>query len=75
MHDVYASSFKSDAAENLGDEGNLVFTGTEDDPETLVCIANLATLLRETGKPGEAEPYYREALERRRRVLGPDEEQ
>jgi glutamate-ammonia-ligase adenylyltransferase len=33
VHGIYASSFKSD--EKLGDQGNLVFTGTRHDPETL----------------------------------------
>jgi glutamate-ammonia-ligase adenylyltransferase len=33
VHDIYSSSFKS--AENLGDTGNLVFTGTTHDEETL----------------------------------------
>jgi len=33
VHGIYSSSFKG--ADKLGDEGNLVFTGVSDDPETI----------------------------------------
>ncbi len=42
----------------------------EEHPETLASINNMGLLLRAQGKLAEAEPYWREALEKSRRVLG-----
>src|SRR5262245_42229026 len=39
---------------------------------TLEALNNLGVLLQSRGKPAEAEPYFRDALEGRRRVLGDD---
>ena len=44
----------------------------DDHPITLISINNMGRLLQNQGKLGEAEPYLREALEGRRRVLGDD---
>ena len=44
----------------------------DDHPDTLSAINNLAYLIEAQGRPSEAEPLYREALEGRRRVLGDD---
>ncbi|MCH8903617.1 MAG: tetratricopeptide repeat protein, partial [Bacteroidetes bacterium] len=41
-------------------------------PDTLISINHMGVLLDVQGKLDEAEPYYREALEGRRRVLGDD---
>jgi non-specific serine/threonine protein kinase/serine/threonine-protein kinase len=42
----------------------------DDDPRTLRSINGMGYLLKARGKLTEAEPYFREALEGRRRVLG-----
>jgi non-specific serine/threonine protein kinase/serine/threonine-protein kinase len=42
----------------------------EEHPDTLTTIANMGFLLQAQGKLAEAEPYWREALEKSRRVLG-----
>jgi tetratricopeptide (TPR) repeat protein len=42
----------------------------EEHPDTLIAISNMGFLLRAEGKLDEAEPYYREALAKYRRVLG-----
>jgi CHAT domain-containing protein/tetratricopeptide (TPR) repeat protein len=39
-------------------------------PDTLTSMANVSAVLQAKGKLAEAEPYCREALEKRRRVLG-----
>lgn len=39
VHGIYADSFKS--AENLGEEGNLVFTGVGHDPDTLATLRRM----------------------------------
>jgi tetratricopeptide (TPR) repeat protein len=41
-------------------------------PDTLISINNTAALLWAQGLSAEAEPYYREALEAKREVLGDD---
>ncbi|MFZ4574095.1 MAG: tetratricopeptide repeat protein, partial [Phycisphaerales bacterium] len=48
--------------------------GTEHS-ETLTSISNVGAVLRAQGKLEQAEPYYREALEQRRRVLGEEHSQ
>jgi serine/threonine protein kinase len=50
-------------------QGHLPFFG-EEHPHALIAINNVGYLLQVQGKLEQAEPYYREALERRRRVLG-----
>ena len=42
----------------------------DEHPSTLISLNNMGFLLEQQGKLAEAEPYYREALESRRRVLG-----
>jgi tetratricopeptide (TPR) repeat protein len=44
----------------------------DDHPRTLTSINNIGALLKSMGKLKEAELYYREALDGRRRVLGDD---
>ncbi|CAN5632702.1 hypothetical protein BH09PLA1_BH09PLA1_06380 [soil metagenome] len=44
----------------------------DDHPDTLQSIGDMGYLLQAQGKLSEAEPLYREALERYRRVLGDD---
>lgn len=51
VHELYASSFKSAATEGvkeLGDSGNLVFTGTVHDPDTLKTLAGMGYHATET---------------------------
>ena len=43
-----------------------------DDPETLISVNNLGSLLKEQGKLEEAEVLFRRALEGSERVLGVD---
>jgi hypothetical protein len=42
----------------------------EEHPRTLNSLGNLASLLENQGRLAEAEPYFREALEKSRRVQG-----
>lgn len=46
VHDIYASSFRG--AEQLGDAGNLVFTGVSHDPETLETLHRMGYSSPET---------------------------
>ena len=46
VHTIYASSFQS--AERLGEEGNLVFTGVNHDPETLETLRHMGYANPET---------------------------
>jgi len=48
VHDIYASSFKNDGDQVLGDEGNLVFTGVSHDPETLGTLSKMGYAHPET---------------------------
>jgi non-specific serine/threonine protein kinase/serine/threonine-protein kinase len=52
-------------------ESRLRLLGDED-PETLVAMTDLGTLLMEAGRIDEAEPMYRDALASRRRLFGDD---
>ncbi len=45
---------------------------SEDDPESLAILNNLAGLHQATGRYAEAEPLYQRALKARERVLGPE---
>ncbi len=42
----------------------------KDHPNTLTSLNNLAALLKSKGKPADAEPLYRRALEGRQKLLG-----
>jgi len=46
VHDIYAASFKS--ADDLGDQGNLVFTGVSSDPETVNTLQQMGYKQAET---------------------------
>jgi [glutamine synthetase] adenylyltransferase / [glutamine synthetase]-adenylyl-L-tyrosine phosphorylase len=46
VHDIYTNSFQT--AEKLGDEGNLVFTGSNHDPETLATLNKMGYSSPET---------------------------
>lgn len=46
VHEIYAASFKS--ADDLGDQGNLVFTGVSSDPETVKTLSAMGYRQPET---------------------------
>lgn len=48
VHQMYASSFKSDEGRLLGDEGNLVFTGVSHDPDTIETLTKMGYAHPET---------------------------
>jgi glutamate-ammonia-ligase adenylyltransferase len=48
VHEIYASSFKGDHDSELGDEGNLVFTGVSHDPDTLETLTKMGYVHPET---------------------------